>query len=318
MTRNQISRRGLWALCAVALTLWGFARADSPEGPTGKVQQGLVGGTEVDEKTQEAYGLLKLSDSSGSCTASLLRNDWAISAAHCVDATDANDNTMPDPNRPGQHILNPVGGFKIRANWGGGQTKRATRIDTFWPYDVSLIHLDSPMQVNGKTTGYVREVFLDQFPYFGTPVGVVIKVFGRGINQFAFGSGNSATPSQMDDKFRVASFKTTREKDNLYWYPSTAGQMVAGGDSGGPSFATVGTNSTTVLVGVHALTLADYVPGKPKTGWSWVTRTSDGADAPIKPVWPQILQIIGAVAADRDAARTKKQPSRFSSGQNAV
>lgn len=295
MTRNHITRHGLWALGAALFTLLFFGSANAADPPTGTVRQGLVGGTEVDERTQEIYGLLKLSDSSGSCTASLLRNDWAISAAHCVDATDRRGNTMPNPNRPGQNILNPIGGFKIEANWGGGQTKKATRIDTFWPYDISLIHLDSPVQVNGKTTGYVREVFLDQFPYFGTPVGVVIKTFGRGINQFAFGSGNTATPSQMDGKFRVASFKTTREKDALYWYPSENGKMVAGGDSGGPSFATVGTSQTTVLVGVHALALTERVPGKPTNGWTWVTKTTEAADAPVKPVWPQILQIMGPV-----------------------
>ena len=261
----------------------------------GKVQQGLVGGKEVDEKVQEEYGLLKFEIGAGACTASLLRNGWAISAAHCADLTDASRNTMRDPSRPGQNVLRPLQDLSITAAWGGGQTKRVTRVETFWPYDIALIQLDSPILVHGKATGYVREVFFDQFPYFGTPVNVTIKVFGAGINQFAFGEGDSAMPSNSDGKFRAGTSRVSREDPNgtLYWYPADGNNMIAGGDSGGPSFATVGTNQTTVLVGVHALTLPDYVPGKPQTGWRWVKATPWAADAPIKTVWPQIANIMG-------------------------
>jgi hypothetical protein len=266
----------------------------------GKVQQGLVGGKEVDEKTQEAYGLLKFDMGNGTCSASLLRNDWAISAAHCVDAKDGNGNTMSDPNRPGQNVMRPINKFKLKAAWGGGQTKKAIRVETFWPYDVALIQLDSPFTVNGKTIGYARDVFFDQFPYFGTPTTVTIKVFGTGINQFAFGSGDSAVPSSSDDKFRVGTARVSREEGTLYWYPSEGGQMIAGGDSGGPSFATVGTNMTTVLVGVHAQTLANYVPGKPTGSWKWVTSTPEAADAPIKPVWKRIQEIMGPLPTPPD------------------
>jgi hypothetical protein len=305
MTQYKNARLGLWILCAGVLALGGFnfasrGVAGEKGEKIGKVQQGLVGGKEVDEKTQEAYGLLKFSMGDGTCSASLLRNDWAISAAHCVDAKDANDNPMRDPNRPGQNILRPINKYKLKAAWGGGQTKKAIRVETFWPYDVSLIQLDSPFSVNGKTTGYAREVFFDQFPYFGTPTTVTIKVFGAGINQFAFGTGNSAMPSQSDGKFRMGTARVSREEGALYWYPSEGGQMIAGGDSGGPSFATVGTNRTTVLVGVHALTHSEYVPGKPTDGWDWVTRTPEAADAPIRPVWKQIEKIMGPLPKTPD------------------
>ncbi len=279
---------------ALALSLTSSGRGADEN--IGKVQQGLVGGEEVSEKMQESYGLLSL-DSGGSCSASLLRNDWAISAAHCVDAKDTNDNPMKDPTRPGQNILKPIGGFSVKAAWGGGQTKRVTKIDTFWPYDVALLKLDSPMQINGQTKGFAREVFVDQFPYFGTVDNLTLKVFGRGINQFATGTGNSAMPSQSDNKFRVGTVQVSKNEGALYWYPTKGKLMIAGGDSGGPSFATAGVNKQTVLVGVHALTLADYVPGKPTKGWKWVTATREAADAPLKPVWPQILKIMGPLPA---------------------
>jgi len=53
--------------------------------------------------------------------------------------------------------------------------------------------------------------------------------------------------------------------------------MIAGGDSGGPSFAW-GLNGY-ALVGVHAIAHAEYVPGKPRPGWAWVTATPEAADA---------------------------------------
>lgn len=49
----------------------------------------------------------------------------------------------------------------------------------------------------------------------------------------------------------------------------------------------------TALVGVHALARTTYVPGKPKTGWDWVTSTPEAADAQIAPVLDQMTRIMG-------------------------
>jgi hypothetical protein len=279
------------ALCGGAVFL---ANRSSAAENTGTVRQPLVAGTVTSEAKQEEYGLLTLTAGTGGCSASLLRNDWAISAAHCVELKDSKNAPLPDKARPGQNRLKSLDSITVDAAWGGGQTKNAVRVETFRPYDVALIQLDSPLNVGGKTSGYSRIVFQDgQFPYFGHPVGVPIMVFGRGIFQFASGSGDSAMASQADDQFRVGYFKTTRQNDDgtLYWYPSEGGKMVAGGDSGGPSFAWV--SNGWVLVGVHALTKAEYIEGKPKTGWDWVKATPEAADAPLAPVWPQIQKIMG-------------------------
>ena len=310
---NKIYSHGMCLFRIIALVVMSvitFVGIASAQEETGKVQQGLVSGEEVSEKTQEAYGLLSLS---GTCSASLLRNDWAISAAHCVDAKDADGNTIPDRNRPGQNVLNPISGIKVKAAWGGVQTKKATRVETFWPYDVALIQLDSPFQVDGKTTGYEREVFWDQFPYFGSPGNALLKVFGRGINKFATGKGDNAVPASSDGKYRVGIARVSREErdGSLFWYPSEGKLMIAGGDSGGPSFVTVGPSPRAVLIGVHALARTETVPSKPKDGWDWVTRTPEAADAPIKPVWKKIEQIMGPLPAPPPEPSTGRTEAVF-------
>ena len=288
MKRHKFTYYGLGVLASATLTFCSLSYAASPEGPTRTSRQPLVGGTTVDEKTQENFGLLSLD---GSCSASLLRNDWVVTAAHCVE-TNGTTMPVPDPSRPGQFMLDAPSGMTVTANWDGGQDRTATQVETFRPYDVAIIKVDKPFKVNGLTTGYSRLIFQDgQFPYFGEPVGAALMVFGRGISMFATGSGDDATPSIRDGLYRVGNARPNREDSKSYWYPSEGGQMIAGGDSGGPSFAW--TLSGWALVGVHSEAKTKRIDGKPTAGWDWVTATPEAADAPISAVWNKIFTIIG-------------------------
>ena len=150
MTRNRTLRLGWYALAVATITLGGSAQAQEH---TGTVRQPLVGGAVVDQAAREEFGLLDFNPGVGACSASLLRHDWAITAAHCVELNGETKPT-PDASRPGQNLLNPLGAFKLTANWKTVQEKRVVRVETFRPYDIALLKMRSPFQVHGATSGY--------------------------------------------------------------------------------------------------------------------------------------------------------------------
>jgi len=263
---------------------------------TGQVRQGLVEGTLVGAAEQEKYTLVTLSTG---CSGSLLRNNWIVTASHCVDNA--------DPKNKGAFITLPEDSVTITAAWATEQSRQSIRIITFRPNDVAIIRVDMPFTVNGSTRTFIRDIFRDgQFPYFGQLSPVPIKAYGRGIYQFARISDTQALASQQDNQFRSANFNTSRDSGGVYWYANSNGQTIAGGDSGGPSFATVrGTDE--VLMGVHSSCKIKCAPGKicgewpgpgpaPATysNWMWVIDTPECADAAIAPNWEEINRYLGA------------------------
>lgn len=280
----------------------------------GTSRQSLVSWSVVDSETQERFGLVSISTG---CSGCLVRSDWVVSAAHCFELKDASNKPIPDPSRPGQFMLQPLVSVSVTANWPGTLKDRAVgrgtstshtrwvkRIETFRPYDVALVEVTEPFSTPSLPAGEARMVNADgQFPYFGEEMSMHLTVFGRGINQFATGSGDTAKPSSSDGQYRLGYAKVDDRSENLYWYSGGAGGYIAGGDSGGPSFCW--TYSGYALVGVHALAQKEVVPGKDtKTEpWKWVTSTPKAADAPLRPLAAQMAAVMGPLPK-RQAAET--------------
>jgi hypothetical protein len=294
------------AALAMALGFAAHAAGNEQDGRIGTVSQPLVGGALVSVAAQEKYTLLTLTSPIGSCSASLLRNQWAITAAHCVD--DAGATT------PGQFMTVPDDSVELEADWSTKQTRKSMRVITFRPLDIAIIRVSQPFSVRGSTTNFIRDIFRDgQFPYFGQLSPVPIKIFGRGINRFARSVNGVPMQSSGDGKYRVGFVTTRSETDELVWYPSVDGQMIAGGDSGGPSFATV-RGADEVLFGVHALCHSTCLAGQDcnASPWDWVTSTPECADAPIAPIWDDINRYLGAfVSGDASEPALEPPPPGF-------
>ena len=281
------------ALVATSFLAWATpapARQDKADGPIGRVSQPLVGGPAVDVKTQEAYGLLTLNG--GSCSASLLRNEWAITASHCVDT--------PDMTEPTGFRLDAQDSATLEAAWGGGQARKSIRIISFRPMDIAIIRVDMPFTVNGSNRQYNRA------PYLESVDPLAITAYGQGIDRFASTQTISQMPASGDSTYRSGRFNVDRVKDGVYSFARNGNVMIAGGDSGGPSFANLH-RSGGEIVGVHSSCEITCLQGHacgawagpgPQPGdydnWAWVSDTPRCYDAQVAPAWDEISRYLGA------------------------
>jgi hypothetical protein len=252
--------------------------AVTQEPRTGKVQQGLVAGTEVSNDVQQKMGLVTLSSG---CSGSLLRSNWILTAAHCVDDENA---AMPGTytNRQANTITITFSGTGLTP-----EVRTAAEIITFRPNDVAIVRVQVPFNTHDFDN---REI------YQGKTKGLRVRVLGRGINQFA----QNGNPVQQDGKYREGVFDVDAADDTTYSYPSKNGVSVAGGDSGGPAFVkgegSADFDPVDLIVGVTSNCQIQCTPGKmcgkaaAPNNWTWVTATPRCTDAAVGPVWNQIVK----------------------------
>jgi len=258
---------------------------------TGQTKQAITGGPVVATLMQEELGLLTLTTPTAGCSASLLTNEWIITAAHCLNGSDL--------GTPSQVTLT--------GNWKNVQTRQAAEIRRLefrvgLP-DIALIRVANPFNVGGSTRHFRRELLANGMDDL---VGYPIETYGRGINQLAQNSGGIAIPTQSDGQFRSAKTQISKIQRNLFWFPrNSSNQIVAGGDSGGPSF--VITRTGRALAGVHALCSTFCLQGQTCTpqNWTWISAIPECGDAPIATVYEGISKIINESVASlaRDPAR---------------
>lgn len=298
MTTPWISRFAA-GIAAGVLAHAGAIAADSPEGPIGTTQQPLVG-EQVDEKTQEEFGLLHLSSPDGDCSASMLNDYWAITAAHCVFS---NSGRQYEPKE-----------ITLSSMWPGRhKSAQAVKIVPFstaspWePHDIALVQ--AGRHDFGRPDHRERKLFV-QAPR----PGLAVNAFGAGISQLAGGD----QPSQSDGLFRNAQFEinevttSANGAPDIYAFPASNGSYVAAGDSGGPSFIRVWDDPASPqpklewqLIGVHSkaqglVCIDGKSCGKDTDAdpWAWVKEVKNSWDASIYSLRQTILDTIRDIPPD--------------------
>lgn len=278
---------------------------------TGTTQQPLVSpNPPLDQATQEQFGLLTLSNPEGTCSASMLNDYWAITAAHCVFSRNG---ACP------QFAANQI---SLAANWVskvktvkavqvipyGNPTSCLTGVLLGTPYDIALLQVGLH-DLTRPNAGPMK--LHDQRP----TINETIRGYGRGINALAFQSGPTAVPSQLDGQYRWADFDIIAVNPDsaalpvTYYFPGNKGATIAGGDSGGPAHIQEWDDPLSPrrqlewrLMGVHSLCApTTCLRGQScpiANPWPFVSAISQCADAAILPLRSTILAAIQAVPPD--------------------
>lgn len=211
MTRWKRHMTALFALTMLFMLFFGQANAQpgQQDGPIGHSQDPLVTNTPpINAEEREKFALLTLSNPEGTCSASMLNDFWAITAAHCVFSP-----TTGLQFTPAQ--------ITLTANWSNstktGQVLRVIPYSNAAPWTPSDIAI-----LQTSYNDFIRPVPFVRTLHDQRPMGnLSLYSFGRGINQLAFWSGSIANPSQSDGQYRSARFDISSIFPNSNLPPQT-------------------------------------------------------------------------------------------------
>lgn len=183
-----VLRSSVLYLCLGACTLQDGAPGPEIESAT----QEIINGIPVEP---ENSGFVMMLSNGSLCSATLLNNEWVLTAKHC----------------------NVVSGATAQM---GSQSRLVIQVIDHPSLDVTLAHLQSPLSMGSSLNSYVR-------PLRTTPLAVseAVQCYGYGRNTFNSGAGTLRTAALNLSSLTATEYNFDRNGSN---------QVQWKGDSGGP------------------------------------------------------------------------------------